>query len=998
MNLSGFDSQLSRRGAAVDLSDEGIFAVAYTQGDTSTALQDTNIVAQVWDIDSGFLNSLGGSIANRLTNGPQENPAILILSDDTPDDHTDNVVVLAWGGQTGQSDEGVYFRRFGGGGNPLHDDALQRSQASNVALASFNEGTSFLLGVQEEFSNQPDEYVIFASDGAVDAFNRAPDGADFVVDGIEDTPYVFTLSDFTDNFDDLEDDPLAGIRITSLPTDGILMFGGSAASVGDFVGSSQLTAGQLVFVPDLNFDGTSSFDFVVNDGNRDSFFTNTATLEIDAVNDAPQFSLTFALEIEQGSANNVIGPGNLEVTDVDDDDGSLNLEIRNGPTFGTVLNNGVEVQPGALIPYADFVAGLITYAHDGNNAGNDSIQFALTDGGEDLPPGTNIETTFFIDVSPTQQQVAVPDLFEIPEDTVLSGVDANGVEANLLANDSIASGSFSINTTPVVGPANGSLTINPDGTFVYTPDQDFFGEDRFIYEVSDGNVTSRAVVTITVTSVEDAPVAGADSFTIDEDSVLSGAMTDLFVNDRDGDSDPLTINTTPVSGPSNGSLTINADGTFIYTPNENFNGEDQFEYEISDGDLTSRAVVTITVTSVEDAPVAGADRFIIDEDSVLSGTMTNLLDIADDAESDPLTINTTPVSGPNNGSLTINADGTFIYRPNENFNGTDSFVYEITDDGGLSGTARVEIVVNPVDDLSVGIDFSEDFIVGDDLFDLIVSNAIDIDSRVDGAVILSQPENGDVFVNTNGELVFEPDDDEFEGQVVFRYAPVSLGQVGQAADATLNVIQVGGVPVPSPDVEDEDRDNSEPDPQIDPTVGMNVSGNDNTGSSEDGEIGNVDIFQEIGGNFRRPNDLNRSGGLDFSELEFDSDGDLIATYAYLSNVDNVESSYERILERKTNSSSEGEVLFAQGFFDELDSAKYQFVVDFDFTFPSIAAAGTSFLAVGYLAWMVRGGVLLTTFMSSIPAWRMLDPLAVLESTDGSGDDGDGQSIGELVDS
>ena len=94
-----------------------------------------------------------------------------------------------------------------------------------------------------------------------------------------------------------------------------------------------------------------------------------------------------------------------------------------------------------------------------------------------------------------------------------------------------------------------------------------------------------------------------------------------------------------------------------------------------------------------------------------------------------------------------------------------------------------------------------------------------------------------------------------------------------------------------------------------------------------------------------------------------------------------------------------ETLFASAFLDELDSAKFQFAVDFDITVPSIAMAGTSFLTVGYLAWMVRGGVLLTTFMSSIPAWRMLDPLAVLEAADGTGgDDSDDQSIGELVDS
>ena len=807
-------------------------------------------------------------------------------------------MVLAWEGQADQSDEGAYFRRFSGDGAPLHGDTLQRVQGSNVALASFNEGTSFLFGAQVGLSNQQDEYVVFASNGAINDFNRAPDGEDITVGEFEDTPYIFTLMDFEDDFNDLENDPFAGIRITSLPTDGILRFGTSAASIGDFVGSSQLTAGQLVFVPDTNFDGTTSFEYIVNDGNRDSFFTNTATLTFEAVNDAPEFSLNNALEVEQGSANNVIGPGILEVTDVDDDDSGLTLEITGGPTFGTVFNGGVEVQPGDRIPYADFVAGLVTYSHNGNNAGNDSLDFRLRDGGENLPLDTVIENTFRINVSPSQGPSANPDAFAISENTVLSGVSTN-----LLTNDSLNSNSFSINTMPVDEPTHGSLTINQDGTFVYEPDQDFVGVDSFVYEVSNGGLTSQATVTITVGTPNNAPVANADTFEIEEDSVLSGAATFLLGNDNDVDSDPFSINTEPVSGPSNGRLTINEDGTFIYTPN---------------GD----------------------------------------------------------------------------------FNGTDEFFYEINDDEGLSDIARVEIVVRPIDDLPIGIDVFERFVVGGgvDLFTLLTRDDIDVDSQIDGVEIISQPENGDVFVDANGELVFVPDDVDFEGQVVFRYAPTSLGQVGQAADATLNVVRTGAL-VPSTDVEDEEGNNSsdsELDPLMDLTVGTNDDGNDSTGSSEDSEVGNVDVFQDIGRNLRRASDLN-SSGLDFAEFEFDSDRDLFTTYAYSSDIDIDESSYERILDGKTNSSSE-EVLFFQGFFDELDSAKYQFIVDFDFTFPSIAAAGTSFLTVGYLAWMLRGGVLLTTFMSSIPAWRMLDPLAVLESAGRSGDDDDGQSIGELVDS
>ena len=126
------------------------------------------------------------------------------------------------------------------------------------------------------------------------------------------------------------------------------------------------------------------------------------------------------------------------------------------------------------------------------------------------------------------------------------------------------------------------------------------------------------------------------------------------------ESAPL-INTTPVSGPSNGEVTINADGTFTYRPDADFNGTDSFVYQIRDVEgLTDEATVTIDVRAINDAPIAFGESFTTDEDTVLNG-MTSLLVNDTDVESAPL-INTTPVSGPSNGQVTINADGTFIYR------------------------------------------------------------------------------------------------------------------------------------------------------------------------------------------------------------------------------------------------------------------------------------------------------------------------------------------------
>ena len=141
-------------------------------------------------------------------------------------------------------------------------------------------------------------------------------------------------------------------------------------------------------------------------------------------------------------------------------------------------------------------------------------------------------------------------------------------------------------------------------------------------------------MTIAVTPEDDAPVAVNDEFMVGEDSVLSADLSrNLLANDIDVDMDALTIITTPVSGPSNGSVTINPDGTFTYTPNADFDGTDSFTYEINDGNSTSQADVTINVTPENDAPVAVNDDFMVGEDSILNADLSKNL-LANDIDVD----------------------------------------------------------------------------------------------------------------------------------------------------------------------------------------------------------------------------------------------------------------------------------------------------------------------------------------------------------------------------
>jgi len=148
---------------------------------------------------------------------------------------------------------------------------------------------------------------------------------------------------------------------------------------------------------------------------------------------------------------------------------------------------------------------------------------------------------------------------------------------------------------------HGRATVNPDGTITYTPNPDFCGTDSFTYKACDpAGACDTATVTIHVTCVNDAPVAQDDTYTTNED-------TPLVVPRRESSATTTTWTVIPltavlVSGPAHGTLTLNPDGSFTYTPAENFCGEDSFTYKAYDGALYSNvATVRITVTCVNDA-------------------------------------------------------------------------------------------------------------------------------------------------------------------------------------------------------------------------------------------------------------------------------------------------------------------------------------------------------------------------------------------------------------
>src|SRR5206468_376467 len=206
---------------------------------------------------------------------------------------------------------------------------------------------------------------------------------------------------------------------------------------------------------------------------------------------------------------------------------------------------------------------------------------------------------------------------------------------------------------------HGTLTLAANGAFSYTPAANSHGSDSFTYKANDGTVDSNiATVTITIAAVNDAPMAGNDTATTAEDTATTIAV---LANDSDVDGDALTVSVG--SQPAHGTATVNADQTVTYMPTANYNGGDTFTYTVSDGHGgTATATVSITVTAVNDAPVAANDTYSTAEDTVLTVASPGLL--ANDSDVDAgTTLTAALATGPAHGTVTVNANGGFTYTP-----------------------------------------------------------------------------------------------------------------------------------------------------------------------------------------------------------------------------------------------------------------------------------------------------------------------------------------------
>jgi hypothetical protein len=280
-------------------------------------------------------------------------------------------------------------------------------------------------------------------------------------------------------------------------------------------------------------------------------------------------------------------------------------------------------------------------------------------------------------------------------DTYLTSADASLAVApqGVLANDTDPDG-FALAAVLKRGPANGTLTLNENGSFTYVPNPGFTGTDEFRYKASSANGESNeAHVFILVGVTNDSPTAAADQFSTAQEKDLNVAGPGVLANDTDLNGGSLTA--LLVGGPAHGTLTLHPDGSFRYVPDEGFIGTDTFTYSAQDslGIQSAPATVAITVTRFDQRPSAKGDRYSTPQDTPLTIAPAGVL--SNDTDPDGDRLSAVLVSGPEHGTLRLRANGSFRYVPDPGFTGTDSFTYKASDGTLTSGTVRIIIKVLP---------------------------------------------------------------------------------------------------------------------------------------------------------------------------------------------------------------------------------------------------------------------------------------------------------------
>lgn len=336
--------------------------------------------------------------------------------------------------------------------------------------------------------------------------------------------------------------------------------------------------------------------------------------------------------------------------------------------------------------------------------------------------------------------------------SVLQGSFVNG---NILTNDSDPDGAvLTANTALVVAPAHGTLFLQSTGLYTYIPVAGYTGPDLAVISVCDTGTPVQCgldTIFITVTVPNRAPVALRDTGTTRSTIPLTASAAA-----NDSDVDGPSANYTLVSAPAHGTASITASGTYTYTSVALYTGLDSFSYSLCDGgtpNLCDTAYVVITVTTLNQAPVAVNDTFNIAEDSVLTSNVG-----ANDIDPDGPTATFGLFTPPAHGTVNMQVNGTMTYTPAANYNGTDSFTYVHCDGGtpNLCDTATVYFNIAAVNDAPIAGDDNNTTTEGNPVSGDVSTNDSDVDGPSAIYSVVSPAAHGTLTLNANGTYTYDP--------------------------------------------------------------------------------------------------------------------------------------------------------------------------------------------------------------------------------------------------
>ncbi|HGF5137305.1 tandem-95 repeat protein [Vibrio parahaemolyticus] len=560
--------------------------------------------------------------------------------------------------------------------------------------------------------------------------NDAPVAKDDIATTQEDTAVTI---DVLPNDTDVDGDKLS-IESVSVPKE---------------QGTVEVVDGKLVFTPAENFNGDAEITYTVTDG----ALTDQATVKVtvNAVNDTPAVESNIADQTLAEDFMPYTIDLNTAFSDVDNVDGELTFSVSGNSNIQVAIVNGI----ATITPTADW-------------NGSETLTFTATD-----PSGESVSQPVNFTVAPVADIVA--DKATVVEDTPTI--------IKVLGNDTFEGDGKVVSLDANNGPANGSVSVNPDGSVTYTPNDNYHGIDSFTYIVTSGGVSESTTVYVDVTPENDAPVAKDDTAITDEDTPVT---IDVLPNDTDVDGDKLSIESASVPKEQGTVEVVN--GKLVFTPAENFNGDAEITYTVTDGALTDQATVKVTVNAVNDTPVVEsniADQTSAEDFTPYTIDLNTAFSDVDNVDGE-LTFS---VSGNSNIQVAI-VNGIATITPTADWNGSETLTFTATDPSGESVSQTVDFTVAPVVDIKAdSTNVVEDTptiinVLGNDTFEG-KDKVVSLDAE-------NGPKNGTVTVNNDGTVTYIPDDN-YVGKDTFTYV-VTSGGVSESTTVTVNVTPVNDKP------------------------------------------------------------------------------------------------------------------------------------------------------------------------------------------------------------